>query len=180
MKKLAIFFIVLGFVPVFAFAKVQSLRTFPDPLLPSKMILTITAGNYEQDINCGGLAFWGVQAVEHGTGERFLGSPRFVSSATLTQEFLLDLPSGEFEELMFVCSGDGENEAFQYGSIENDLTNDQVIFHVSDEVVVISEEIVSELTDGATVVSSIDEVPTETEGALILDEAVAETVTVEF
>lgn len=109
------------------FAKVTHERSFVDQA-PSFITLDVVADDYDQDINCGGLRFWGVLAIEHKTGDRFSSTPRFIDSTILSQEFTLNLPAGDYEEIMFVCSDDGENEAFQFGSIQNDLSGDQIIF----------------------------------------------------
>mgnify|MGYP001559626164 CR=1 FL=1 len=169
MRKLLLCFLLL--VPALASAEVQHTRSFDGPVDSSLMVVDIVVDSYEEDINCGGLAFWGIQAIEHETGSRFPGSPRFVSSAVLSKTFTLDLPQGDFEELTFICSDDGENEAFQFGSIENDIPNDQVIFEVSDNVVpVVSEDaedavstsITFDFSDGQTVTASIDGVAAST------------------
>lgn len=153
-------------VPAIVSAEVKHTRSFADPSDSSSVVIDITVNDYDKDINCGGLKFWGVQAIEHQTGNRFSGSPRFVSSAVLSQTFTLDLPLGDFEEMTFICSDDGDNEAFQFGSIENDLADDQVIFEVTDDVVLVIPEVLeenatttsitSELSDGQTVTASID------------------------
>lgn len=130
MNKLFYFLLLLLLFPAIVSAEVKYTRSFVDPLFSSPIILDIAVNDYDEDINCGGLKFWGVQAIEHETGNRFFGSPRFVSSAVLSQTFTLDLPIGDYEELTFICSDDGEDEVFQFWSIENDLAGDQVIFIV--------------------------------------------------
>lgn len=120
-KKLLYFLPLLLLLPAIVFAEVNY-------TVSSSVVVDIAAHDYDTDINCGGLTFWGIQAIEHKTGNRFFGNPRFVSSAILSQKFTLDLPLGDYEEMTFVCSENGEDEAFQLGSIENDLAGDQVIF----------------------------------------------------
>lgn len=110
--------------PLFVFAAVD--HSYPSATSPTH--IQITADDYDKDINCGGLRFWGVQVVEHITGGTFAGSPRFVPASILSQEFTIDVPPGDYEEVTFICSDDGDNAAFQLGSIENDLAGDQIIF----------------------------------------------------
>jgi len=117
-------------LPGIIFAKANYARSFANPPVPSSMVVDISVDDYDQDINCGGLGFWGIQAIEHETGNRFFGNPRFVSSKVVSQTFTIDLPVGDYEEMTFICSDNGEDEAFQLGSIENDLAGDQVIFSI--------------------------------------------------
>jgi len=116
--------------PGIIFAKANYVRSFANPSVSSSIVVNIAVNDYDEDINCGGLKFWGIQAIEHKTGNRFFGNPRFVSSAILSQTFTLDLPAGDYEETTFICSDDGEDEVFQFWSIENDLAGDEVIFSV--------------------------------------------------
>lgn len=127
-------------LPAMVFAQVSHDHSFTEATDSSvKIVLDMAVDNYDKDINCGGLAFWGVQAIEHQTGNRVFGSPRFVPAENLVQEFTFDLPEGDYEEMTFTCSDDGENEAFQFGSIENNLEGDQIIFTASAEAVIIPE-----------------------------------------
>ena len=166
-------------------------------LLYPSVTLNMSFDDYEKDINCGGLNFWGIQIIEHTTGKRFVGSPRFVNSEVLSQEFTFDLAVGDYEEITFICSDDGENEAFQFGSIENNLAGDQVIFSAQlptpeleenqlplteTEAKTEPESSVSQLLDenisGVTTTSDIDGVETviTLEGASSLDDIAVEPV----
>lgn len=141
MKKSFYFSLSFLLFPAIVFAEVAHDRFLFDPTENSaKIVLEMAVNNYDEDINCGGLGFWGVQAIEHKTGNRVFGAPRFVSAENLSQEFELDLPEGDYEEITFTCSDDGENEAFQFGSIENNLGGDQIIFTASAEVALIVED----------------------------------------
>lgn len=116
--------------PGIIFAKANYTRSFANLPVSSSIVVDIAVQDYDADINCGGLGFWGIQAIEHKTGNRFFGNPRFVSSEVFSQRFTLDLPTGDYEEMTYICSDNGQDEAFQLGSIENDLAGDQVIFSV--------------------------------------------------
>ena len=122
MKRSFYFIPFLLFFPLFAAAAVSHTRSSSESPVPSsRIVVTIAASDYDTDINCGGLAFWGIQVIEQKTGNRFSGNPRFVSSAVLSQTFTIDVLPGDYEEVTFICSGNGENEAFQFGSIENNF-----------------------------------------------------------
>jgi hypothetical protein len=137
--------------PAIVFAKTSYNRSVPDLLIPSTTVIAVRATDYDKEINCGGLGFWGVQAVRHKTGEVFSSSPRFVSSDVLYVPFTLNIPPGDYEEITFTCSDDGENLAFQYGSLENDLAGDQIIFTASD-----IPSITSVLNDRNIITATID------------------------
>ncbi len=96
----------------------------------TSMQVHMAIDDYDTDINCGGLQFWGVQVIEHISGKAFLGVPRLVPASTLSQSFTFQMPVGDYEEVTFICSDDGDNIAFQHGSIEKDLAGDQIIFSV--------------------------------------------------
>lgn len=121
-KKVYYFLPLLLLSPLFAAAAVNHTRSLTQSPVPaSRIVVTISASDYDQDINCGGLTFWGVQAIARETGNRFFGNPRFVSSTILSQTFTIDVLAGDYEEVTFICSDNGENEAFQFGSIEHDV-----------------------------------------------------------
>ena len=147
MNRLFYFLSLLLLFPGIIFAKVNYIRSVPDPSVSSSIVVDITTQDYDADINCGGLKFWGIQAIEHETGNRFSGNPRFVSSTVMSQIFTLDLPLGDYEEITFICSDNGEDEAFQLGSLENDLAGDQVIF--SAQAISVSETKKDSLLDKA-------------------------------
>lgn len=44
-----------------------------DVSIQNKVTIHIVASNYEKEINCGGLNFWGIQVIEHTSGRAFIG-----------------------------------------------------------------------------------------------------------
>jgi hypothetical protein len=125
--------LVLLFPPIVLAAATYS-RSSIGTSASSPIVIDLASGAYDKDITCGGLQFWGIQAVEHVTGKIIAGEPRFVHSGMLPQTFTLDVPPGDYEEVTFTCSDDGENLAFQSGSLENDVSGDQIIFTATSEV----------------------------------------------
>ncbi len=143
MKNVSYFLLPLLLFPLVVFASIDYSYAPIDALDPQSLILNVSFNDYTKDVNCGGLKFWGIQAVEHITGATFLGQPRFVSSSDTSQTFTMNLPPANYEEMMFVCSENGEDIAFQMGSLENDILGDQIIFSTETPL---SPEPVLELT----------------------------------
>lgn len=128
MKKLFYLLPLILLFPAMVLAAVNYSHFPGDSSVFLPATISITFSDYDKDINCGGLGFWGIQAVQHITGITFPGEPRFVSSAISSQTFTLNVPPGNYEEITYICSQDGENMAFQLGSVQNDLSGDQIIF----------------------------------------------------